>query len=74
MPKTAGTDWMSTKDASMYLGVTLRTLYRMIDIDGLPAYQMGRVIRLRARVRRAAPHQARHAPAPLPANQRDHFH
>jgi excisionase family DNA binding protein len=39
--------WMSTKDAAEYLGVNLRTLYRFIDKDGLPAYHFGRVIRLK---------------------------
>jgi excisionase family DNA binding protein len=38
--------WMSTKDACERLGVTLRTLYRFIDEGQLPAYKMGRVIRL----------------------------
>jgi len=40
--------WMSTREASERLGVTLRTLYRFIDEGGLPAYKMGRVIRLKA--------------------------
>ena len=30
------------------LGITLRTLYRLIDEGKLPAYKMGRVIRLKA--------------------------
>ncbi len=30
------------------MGVTLRTLYRFIDEGQLPAYKMGRVIRLQA--------------------------
>ena len=38
---------MSTKQASAYLGVNLRTLYRFIDEGGLPAFKFGRVIRLR---------------------------
>jgi excisionase family DNA binding protein len=38
---------MSTKEASERLGVTLRTLYRFIDEGSLPAYKMGRVIRLK---------------------------
>jgi excisionase family DNA binding protein len=38
--------WLSTKEASEYLGVNLRTLYRFIDEGGLPAYKFGRVIRL----------------------------
>lgn len=40
--------WMSTKDASRYLGVNLRTLYRFIDEGELSAYKFGRVIRLKA--------------------------
>ena len=40
--------WMSTREASDRLGVTLRTLYRFIDSGDLPAYKMGRVIRLKA--------------------------
>jgi excisionase family DNA binding protein len=38
--------WVSTKDAASMLGVTLRTLYRFIDEGELPAYKLGRVIRL----------------------------
>jgi excisionase family DNA binding protein len=34
-------------EVSVRLGVTLRTLYRLIDEGRLPAYKMGRVIRLR---------------------------
>jgi excisionase family DNA binding protein len=30
------------------LGITLRTLYRLIDEGQLPAYKIGRVIRLKA--------------------------
>jgi excisionase family DNA binding protein len=39
--------WLSTREASEYLGVTLRTLYRFIDEGELPAYKFGRVIRLK---------------------------
>jgi excisionase family DNA binding protein len=39
---------MSTREASEHLGITLRTLYRFIDEGSLPAYKMGRVIRLKA--------------------------
>jgi excisionase family DNA binding protein len=38
--------WLSTKQAAERLGITLRTLYRLIDEGELPAYQIGRVIRL----------------------------
>ena len=40
--------WMSTRDTCERLGVTLRTLYRFIDEGQLPAYKMGRVIRLQS--------------------------
>ena len=38
---------MSTRGASDYLGVNLRTLYRFIDEGDLAAYRFGRVIRLK---------------------------
>ncbi|MGQ0522003.1 MAG: helix-turn-helix domain-containing protein [Actinomycetota bacterium] len=39
--------WMSTRDTSERLGVTLRTLYRFIDEGQIAAYKLGRVIRLK---------------------------
>jgi excisionase family DNA binding protein len=39
--------WMSTKEASDYIGVTLRSLYRFIDEGALAAFKFGRVIRLK---------------------------
>ena len=52
-PASGGTqdgsvDWLSTKDAAQRLGVTTPTLYRFIDEGRLPAYRMGRVIRVKA--------------------------
>ncbi|MET0726916.1 MAG: helix-turn-helix domain-containing protein [Acidimicrobiales bacterium] len=41
-------EWLSTQDAARRLGVTPRTLYRFIDVGDLPAYRLGRVIRLKA--------------------------
>ena len=38
--------WLSTQEAARRLGVTARTLYRFIDQGDLPAYRLGRVIRL----------------------------
>jgi excisionase family DNA binding protein len=38
--------WLSTKDASERLGITLRSLYRFIDEGDLVAYKFGRVIRI----------------------------
>lgn len=40
-------EWMSTAEASEYLGVQSRTLYRFIDEGRLAAYRFGRVIRLK---------------------------
>lgn len=39
--------WLSTAEAARHLGITNRTLYRLIDGGDLPAYRFGRVIRLR---------------------------
>jgi excisionase family DNA binding protein len=39
--------WLSTKEAAARLGVALRSLYRFIDEGELPAYKLGRVIRLK---------------------------
>lgn len=41
------TRWLSTAEASERLGVTLRTLYRLVNEGRLPAYKIGRVIRLK---------------------------
>ena len=38
--------WMSSKDAAQRIGITSRTLYRFIDEGQIPAYRIGRVIRL----------------------------
>lgn len=38
---------MSTADACARLGIGLRSLYRTIDTGALPAYKIGRLIRLR---------------------------
>jgi len=38
--------WLSTKEASERLGLTLRSLYRFIDEGDLVAYRFGRVIRI----------------------------
>ena len=40
-------EWMSTKEAAEELGVTVRTLYRLIDEGLVRAYQIGRVIRIK---------------------------
>lgn len=38
--------WLSTREAARRLGITTRTLYRLIDAGQIPAYKFGRVIRL----------------------------
>ena len=47
-PGSLGNEWLSTLAAARTLGITPRTLYRLIDEGELPAYRFGRVIRLRA--------------------------
>jgi excisionase family DNA binding protein len=39
--------WLNTGAAARRLGVTVRTLYRLINEAELPAYKLGRVIRLK---------------------------
>lgn len=39
--------WLGTREAAAYLGVNLRTLYRLIDAGELSAYRFGRVIRVK---------------------------
>ncbi|MCB1003448.1 MAG: helix-turn-helix domain-containing protein [Acidimicrobiales bacterium] len=39
--------WLGTTDAARELGITPRTLYRLIDRGDVPAYALGRVYRLR---------------------------
>jgi excisionase family DNA binding protein len=45
MPRSSG--WLSTTDVRDRLGITLRTLYRLIDEGQIPAYKIGRVIRMK---------------------------
>jgi excisionase family DNA binding protein len=39
--------WFSSREAAKHLGLTTRTLYRLVDDGLLPAYRMGRVLRLK---------------------------
>jgi excisionase family DNA binding protein len=48
MAPSAEIEWLSTQEAARRLGITTRTLYRFVDQGELPAYRMGRVIRLKA--------------------------
>jgi excisionase family DNA binding protein len=76
---TESIHWMGTREACERLGVTLRTLYRFIDEGQLPAYKMGRVIRVQesdvedfiTRMR-IAPGTLEHLyPEPKPRDQRE---
>ena len=46
MTKTDPPVWMGSQATADYLGITTRTLYRLIDDGQLTAYKIGRVIRL----------------------------
>ena len=41
------TTWLGTPEAAERLGITQRTLYRLIDEGQIPAYKMGRVLRVK---------------------------
>ena len=41
------TAWLSSGQAAKHLGITPRTLYRLIDGGRVPGYRFGRVIRLK---------------------------
>jgi excisionase family DNA binding protein len=57
--------WLSTKEAARQLGITTRTLYRLIDSGQIPAYKFGRVIRLQEAEVVAFIQQARISPGEL---------
>jgi excisionase family DNA binding protein len=46
-PMIAETSWLGTPEAALRLGITQRTLYRLIDEGQIPAYRMGRVFRVK---------------------------
>ena len=58
-------NWLSTAEAARKLGITTRTLYRLIDEGQLPAYKFGRVIRLQEREVEAFVEDARVQPGEL---------
>ena len=57
--------WLSTREAARRLGITTRTLYRLIDNGQIPAYKFGRVIRLQEKEVDAFIEQARIEPGQL---------
>ncbi len=46
-PSLEGVTWLSSSEAAKRLGVTTRTLYRLIDEGLLSGFRFGRVIRLK---------------------------
>lgn len=57
--------WLSTKEAARRLGITNRTLYRLIDEGKVTAYKFGRVIRMQETDIEAFIDSARIAPGSL---------
>jgi excisionase family DNA binding protein len=57
--------WLSTSQAAGQLGITTRTLYRLIDSGQLPAYRFGRVIRLKEQEVESFVERSRIAPGEL---------
>jgi excisionase family DNA binding protein len=49
MPTTSASEpiWLGTPKAAKYLGAHLRLLYKLIDTGQIPAYRVGRVMRVR---------------------------
>ena len=43
-----GAEWISTTEAGARLGLTIRTVYGLIDRGDLHAFRFGRVIRLKS--------------------------
>ncbi len=46
--RSDGKEWLTTDEASRMLGVSVRSVYALIDTGDLPAYRIGSRIRLRA--------------------------
>jgi excisionase family DNA binding protein len=45
--KSTGEDWLGVPALARKLGVTMRTVYMILDTGQLPAYRIGRVIRIK---------------------------
>ena len=48
MARSTGDEWLGTSAAAAFLGINLRLLYKLVDLGHVPAYKMGRVIRIKA--------------------------
>jgi excisionase family DNA binding protein len=62
---SADTSWLGTPEAAERLGITQRTLYRLIDDGQIPAYRMGRVFRVKESDLETFLEQSRVAPGSL---------
>ena len=62
---SAETSWLGTPEAAERLGITQRTLYRLIDDGQIPAYRMGRVFRVKESDLELFLEQSRVAPGSL---------
>ncbi len=47
MPKSTGEDWLSAPEAATALGLTVRTVYALVDTGDLTAYKFRRVLRIK---------------------------
>lgn len=41
------TVWLNSEQAAKMVGCQYKTIYRLVDVQGLPAYRIGRVIRFK---------------------------
>lgn len=46
MKDLAGRRWISPREAAVYLGVHIMTVYGWIDADKIPAARIGRLVRV----------------------------
>jgi excisionase family DNA binding protein len=47
MPDTLDPDWLTTLETARWLGVTQKTVYRLVNDGKLAAFKLGRVVRIR---------------------------
>jgi excisionase family DNA binding protein len=72
--KSMGEDWLGVPAVAEELGVTMRTLYRILNFGELPCYRIGRVLRIRRADVRTFREQGRVEPEgwtrPFPTEER----
>lgn len=47
MTKSTGDDWLGAPTLAKELGITLRTVYAILDSGDIPSYKIRRVIRIK---------------------------